>query len=282
MYNSLHTYDDVMGPFSIQLLYPMSESNVYTIKHIAKELQIPISYDGYGERKNVIYWNWQDRTEKVKSEVVGTELEYVVNGRITSISKLQVMQKFHQAFGYSLQIDPLEYQGRIISKSVQNATHDGKIWKAPLDISTFERLVNQNQVFQRYIDTTHRTDPSLRVHYRVPVFNTGRKVIIPLVYLAYVKKQHHFDPKNYRTLIKNKRRIFGEDEILKIGKFVQLMRADYCELDILRDVSSSRIYIVDLNDTPTQTHLGYSQKEFQRGIRLQSRGFLRWLTAFVK
>jgi D-alanine-D-alanine ligase-like ATP-grasp enzyme len=85
---------------------------------------------------------------------------------------------------------------------------------------------------------------------RVPVFRD----VIPFVYLKYrsvddrfVDRQHT----NKKATIAEVAEMLSEQEIADICRFSQKLGLDYGELDVLRDSSDGRIYIVDANNTPS-------------------------------
>jgi hypothetical protein len=168
----------------------------------------------------------------------------VVNINCDDVSKSYIDTIFHTVFGYSITVDPLTYTGKCVVKSNLNAQHDGKIISCPIGET------EPDVVYQKLVDNTVEDGKVLDM--RVPVF----KDRIPLVYV-YLKKNLTAEQRfhGYTSLISVQlvevHDIFAEEEIRGIISFCQTIGLDYGELDVLRDQTDKRIYIVDANNTPT-------------------------------
>lgn len=168
----------------------------------------------------------------------------VVNINCEDVSKSYIDTIFHTVFGYSITVDPLTYTGKCVVKSNLNAQHDGKIISCPIS------KTEPDVVYQKLVETTVEDGKVLDM--RVPIF----KDRIPLVYV-YLKKNLTAEQRfhGYTSLISvqlvEAHDVFAEEEIHKIISFCQRIGLDYGELDVLRDQTDQRIYIVDANNTPT-------------------------------
>ena len=208
-----------------------------------------------------VCWKWFDSTYKYKEDMTTAMInsnqcfDLIVNEEANDISKNKVMDCFETVFGYSLRIDPLTYfrhNDKCVIKNNLNAKHDGFIFthttENEMELSAyFKNSAAKGMVFQKLIDNRiNRTDNADTLHYRVP-------------------------PQNKKTtVIKIACDVFTNDEIDNIYAFCNAMHLDYCELDVLRDITNRRIYIVDANDTPTITRNGYSKEEMMKGIEIQA------------
>lgn len=190
---------------------------------------------------------WKDTTfspmDSVLSRLLAQNIN-VVNINCEDISKSYIDKVFHSVFGYSVTIDPLTYTGQCVMKSDINGQHDGKIISCPID------TIESGVVYNKLID--NEVENGKVVLLRVPVF----KQIIPFVYLKHFPIEHRFG-RSFAHLVSARlaeaHDVFSETEISKILCFCQKIGLDYGELDVLRDRSDRRLYIVDANNTPSAT-----------------------------
>ena len=74
---------------------------------------------------------------------------------------------------------------------------------------------------------------------------------MPFCYIKYRPKDIRFKNENFCVAVSDMAANFSQEEIGQIRAFCREMGLDYGELDVLRDTSDGRIYIVDVNNTPT-------------------------------
>ncbi|MCR6032209.1 hypothetical protein GGQ22_12270 [Nocardioides sp. zg-579] len=165
----------------------------------------------------------------------------VLNQDCDDISKRAVETASLKAFGYGLAIDPLTHAGMCVEKSDANATHDGRELLAPLG----DDAVRPGRVYQRVVD--NMTDDGTEVVDLRPVV-MGDQIV--LVYRKYRPVSDRFSNVNTRTELLSSAEAFDEEERAQILTFCAAMGIDYGELDVLRDRSDGRIYVVDANPTP--------------------------------
>ncbi|MDJ0679745.1 MAG: hypothetical protein QNJ18_07770 [Xenococcaceae cyanobacterium MO_167.B52] len=169
----------------------------------------------------------------------------VLNLNCQDVSKSLINRVFEEAFGYSIAVDPLTYTGKCVVKSNLNAQHDGKIVSCPV-----EKIEASGVVYQKLIENDLEGDRV--IDYRVPIF----KKHIPFVYI-YIKHnktetQRFFGyPSLISVQVLETKEILNQPEINNILDFCQKLGLDYGELDVLRDKTDQRIYIVDANNTPS-------------------------------
>jgi len=199
-------------------------------------------------------------------DAVPVRREKIINAGSVDISKRTVGRGFAEVFGYSVDVDPLLYDGEMVEKSDINATHDGRIVQGPL---TSEQ-VKQDAVYQRLID--NQSDRSgFFVDYRTPVYG-GR---IPFIYLKFRHRDDRFD--NYvDAAMKEVEEIFSPEDLEKILLFCRRMGVDYCELDVLKD-ADDRIYIVDVGNTPGAAVRLLPKGERRTGLERMAKSFGRLL-----
>lgn len=76
-----------------------------------------------------------------------------------------------------------------------------------------------------------------------------------------------FQPPSPPATRKRPEGVFSPDELGAVGRFVRLMGADWCSLDILRD-SDGRIYVVDVNRTDAGPIVALPFREKIRAIAI--------------
>ncbi len=202
--------------------------------------------------------NWQDTTFQKKYNILN-ELKNkykVINYHCTDISKKYVDKIHRKIFGYNTTIDPKTYRGKAVKKSDYNAQHDGHIIECPV------KTIDKDFIYQKLID--NKFDNTMVEDIRTPIFNG----YIPLVYLKYKpldKRFGSFLTGHYAikdTSIRQPEEVYTKDEISHINNFSKAIGLDYGELDILRDRQDGKIYIIDVNNTPTgPSHLSKAVKE---------------------
>jgi hypothetical protein len=187
----------------------------------------------------------------------------ILNQHCTDISKKRVDEVHLSVFGYNTFINPLEYIGQAVKKSDANALHDGRIIECP------NLAMDPNSVYQVLID--NEVDEKRVMDYRMPVVN-GK---IPLVYKKFKLKEVRFTNDVSYSEIHETSTIINAEEQRLIGEFALAMGADFCELDVLRNKTDNRIYVIDVNKTPYGPPSGLDQKE--KAVELLSAAFSGFL-----
>ncbi len=184
---------------------------------------------------------WEDITLRVRDRKYLNVIERFdcINAKCLNIGKDHVEEIFEEVFGYPLSIDPLSFRGPAVQKSKINAMHDGKVIHCPIekreDGCVYQKVVNNE------FDEKHVYD------FRVLIFEDK----IPFVYYYYHLKNNRFDTYAWAEVVKHIDEVFTADEIKKMLIFCQKMGLQYGELDVLRDKDDKKIYIVDVNNTPS-------------------------------
>ena len=190
----------------------------------------------------------------------------MINLKCTDVSKRHVDRVFHDVFGYSSLIDPFTFEGECVEKSNLNGKHDGQLVLCPLTGT------KEDRVYQKLINNRH--DDEYVVDIRIPVF----RKIIPFVYLKYKPVKDRFSL-SVKGSLEETGNILSTDEIEKILEFCDRIGLDYGEIDILRDETDNRIYVMDVNNTPTLHFAGFSDRQKQESLKLMSRTFVE---AFIQ
>jgi len=171
----------------------------------------------------------------------------VLNARCGDIGKDRVNRVFFESFGYGTTIDPLTYQGVYVKKININALHQAEILDKP---STPEK----GFVYQKLID--NQTDENSVTDIRTFIFGED----IPFTLYRKHGISDRFDDTVLATRVDTDK-AFTKEEQAAIIKFCKDFGLDYGELDILRDRKDGKIYIVDVNNTPSGPRPGVQIKK---------------------
>ena len=167
-------------------------------------------------------------------------LPAAINGRCTDVSKHHVQQVFRDVFGYDLAVDPTLFCGQMVEKSDENARHDGRVLRGPINPAA----VRPECVYQRLIDNSS-PHPGFVVDHRVPVYGDR----IPLVYLKHRPIEERFANENAFVELVEPESVMSRDEHSKLLAMAKALEIDFGELDVLRD-RDGRLYVVDAAKTP--------------------------------
>lgn len=243
------------------LCYPELPGSRTTIFKIASQLGINLSNKFDSKADLAIYF--ENSTLRSHDEEVMKLLHRmkVINLFSRDISKNKVDADFEAIFGYSTKVDPRQHQGMALEKSLENAKHDGRAVECPTE------TVNPDCIYQRIIDNSSGLNEVVDI--RVPII--GKQ--IPHVYLKYKLEQYRYTNKVHRSTLHQASELFSAEEILKILAFASLSKLDFGELDILRDKSDGKIYIVDVNNTPFGPPAGLSAHDNKKAIENLAQSF---------
>lgn len=208
---------------------------------------------------------FDDKTESDTGETLDPSLKTkAINDRIDDISKNYVAEVFKTVFGYSVDIDPLTYQGKAVQKSDANATHDGEVVECPL----MPEAVKPESVYQKLIDSTFDGSRSedLRMAY------VGGE--IPVVFRKYKVIEKRFGTDYDHVDVWTADEAFSKEEQGDLIDFCEAMGLDFGAVDVMRDKHDGRIYVVDVNKTCMPV-LCLSQKSQRRAMRLIAESFLK-------
>lgn len=238
------------------VVYPDFPSKKTTIFKIAERLGYRITNKTINKPDLVVYF--EDITHGSTASLKKHYKNYCLNENCVDISKRHVDQIHLRVFGYNTFVDPTEFTGNAVQKSDTNALHDGKIINCPVE------EVFEGSVYQILLD--NQVDDAFVVDYRVPVM---RKVI-PLVYKKFKPIAVRFTNDVSHSTIHKTNDEFTFEEQQKIIAFAAEMKADFCELDIIRH-NDGRIFIIDVNKTPYGPPSGLKEKDL--AVSLLSEAF---------
>jgi hypothetical protein len=195
---------------------------------------------------------------------IADNIQKSLNVGCNDVSKLRVNRIFKEVFGYSISVNPHIYNGECVMKSNWNALHEGKIVECPItelvDGVVYQKLIH-NEVGDGLIEDM-----------RVPIFRST----IPFVYLKYRQVQDRFVDRQHtskKTIIVDCSEVLSKQEMIDIICFAQKFGLDYGEVDVLRNADDNKIYIVDVNNTPSGPPSSISEDSAKDAIMMLAHAF---------
>lgn len=199
-----------------------------------------------------LYLNWQDltRNELDAEEYLTVAYQYSrnpgwednaisLNLGCRDISKNKIGQLNLQVFGYELDVDPTTHTGDLVIKSNNNATHDGVVVRGPVSPAS----VSEDKVYGVAIDNT---DGDWVVDFRVPYI----RGFCGFFYEKRRPRISRFSNINSKVRMRDIAEEVSSEELNRLEAFCHALRADYGELDVIRDKKTGKIYVVDFANTP--------------------------------
>lgn len=212
-----------------------------------------------------VFWNFE--TVRKRPEFLLKHGRPIINYDCVTARKDYIDQVFSDIFGYSSNIDPRYFYGYCVKKSVWQAVHDGKIIKCPVS-------PEEDFVYQKIIDT--RVNEEYIVDIRVPVF----KDQIPCIFKKIRPVTEMYSgvdrSKHKVKYYKNPDILLSRQEQDLLIEFCKKVPVEYCELDVLRGNWDSKIYVVDMNNTPSGglfLTMGIENKKTDEAIEYYSEKF---------
>jgi hypothetical protein len=161
----------------------------------------------------------------------------VLNAGVTDISKTRVAEAFGRVAGYDLALDPLTHHGKAVEKNELNGKHDGRLVDCPT-------APQPGKSYQRFIDSS---DGVTAFDYRTTIINRRPQFVLVKTKPA----DNRFSIHNVTVTFHELTEIFSIEEIGLIRRFAEEMQLDWGAFDVLRDRTSGKIYVVDVNKTDT-------------------------------
>jgi hypothetical protein len=219
---------------------------------------------------------WQDSTRVTRPPVL-REIACarpVLNLECTDISKTRVEQVFREVFGYGTFVDPVRHRGRCIEKPDENAVKWGSLIDCPVEAP------REGCVYQALIDSEH---DGVQVEYRTPVI-LG---MIPEVKVW--RREVLRGPLHERAWLGTVRceaaAVYTDAERELILEFCRRMGLDFGELDVLRSRDDGRLYILDVNKTPSDYNMlnrvRWRAQDRQRSLANLAHSFERGLRSLL-
>ena len=174
--------------------------------------------------------------------------------RDTDADKHNLADHFFRVFGYPLGVDPVNHCGQVVLKSLRNGAHDGQVLTAPITTQS------SSAVYQHLID--NRTFGGI-IDLRIP-FIAG---IAPVCWIKCRPIEKRFASQSAWARLATPNELFSADEQRLITQFCQEVCLEYGEVDVLRDVQSDSIYVVDVNPTPYPLTNGIASRDWTRAVQ---------------
>lgn len=203
---------------------------------------------------------WHPQTYTLNDAVLEElqELTPVLNVGCEDISKRRVEEAHRRVFGYGLVVDARTYRGTCVQKANLNAQNREYVVECPQPEADQELFV-----YQRLVTTP--TEPEEYEEYRVAI--TGDR--IPLVVIKRRSVEERFDRSAGYAVLAAAEEVFSAAEQSKIFELCRNFRFEFGDLDILRDRTDGRIYVIDVNPTPGGPGGGYTGDQRRRLVEIQ-------------
>ena len=206
------------------------------------------------------------------NDIVLKELDAAVglpNIGCEDISKTKVGEIHQEIFAYGLEIDPTHFQGLAVEKTNLNAQCRESVVRCPI------LEARHGFVYQRLVTTP--TEPDEYEEYRVAIMRQE----IPYVVVKRRPLTERFNASAGYALVRDAEEVFSPEEMEMIFRICNRFGFEYGDLDILREQSDGRIYIIDLSPNPSGPGGGYEQSQRDEIVDRLHTAFQRqfWTTA---
>lgn len=185
----------------------------------------------------------------------------IMNYACLDVSKSRVSAAFEASFGYPLAIDPTKHVGPAVEKSETNGAHDGRIVTCP-------HAASPKRSYQRLIDN-RALNPDLVEDFRTPT--VGGKPAC--VFIKRRPTQRRFANANTYVELTQPENVFSQAELAHIAAFTRELGLDWGGLDVLRDRSDGRLYVVDANKTDMGPPTALALADKMRATRMIATAF---------
>ncbi|NNU17013.1 hypothetical protein HK107_11845 [Parvularcula sp. ZS-1/3] len=202
-----------------------------------------------------IVWSFEDATFTKPTVVPANKI--AINAQCTDVSKTTVGRISEIAFGESLTVDPRTYHGKMVMKSEINGAHDGRMVEGPV-------APTKGFVYQRLID--NRTGEGMVEDLRTTIVG-GEPV---LVFKKRRSEDGRFLNSNDEVELTSLDAVFSQEEQEAIGVFAKTIKLDAGGLDVLRDRTSGKLFIVDANKTDMGPPLALPMADKMLATRLMA------------
>ena len=209
---------------------------------------------GYNFTENIdddwtigVHWDLQDVNETPQALL--EDKRPVLNRYLNNITKSHVDKIFAEVFGYSSFADTTQH-GFCVRKSERQSAHDGVIVKTPCEREP-------GYVYQKLIDNRMGIDMVYDI--RISMF-MGH---IPPLYIKGKSMEGLFENALSKTLkywMSPLEEYLTDDAIMNVILFSAKIGLDLGEIDLLRDNSTGKLYIIDVNNIPGGSVFNYIEK----------------------
>ncbi len=231
--------------------FPKKPNSFYAIWPVCQMANVKIVDD---PQEADLHFYFEDR-EFLTAPRPAPSTKHAFNAGCYDIRKSVVARTFKEVFGYNLAVDPKTYTGPAVEKSEANGKHDGRIVQCPLEDP------REDRVYQVLVDNTF--DGKDYIDIRTPIVGGT----IPFVYIKHRYHDERFLNDNHQVDIVEPDTMLSPEEQKNIIRFAKLMQLDFGGLDVLRNRTDGKIYIVDVNKTDMGPPTALSGKDKLIAIR---------------
>jgi len=190
----------------------------------------------------------------------------LVNFNCRDVSKTNVARACKAAFGNPLAVDPATFTGLAVEKSEINAAHDGRIVQCPT-------AAVPGRVYQRVVDNRMNADLNLVEDLRTCTI--GGKPVCVFIKRREVTKR--FLNTNTEVLLRTPEEVFSQAEMDQISAFTREIGLDWGGVDVLRDRTDGKLYIVDANKTDMGPPIGLNLPDKIKATYMLRDGFRKFV-----
>ena len=269
--NLLVVFKTLALPKKTILCYPDRPSYYHVIYKLSAICGYKISTNPFKQCKPVFWSHNVTFPDRSEIKILADKKGKIINSNCTNLSKQKVGMIFKKVFGYTLDVDPTQYDGVVEEKSIYNGTNYATTLNAPIS----ENRVRDGYVYQKLIESRSLQDQFIMV-YRLPVYADE----IPVIYVKYRPEKTRFTGHYEKVDVKKPAEIFSDDELQKILKMNRRMGIDYGECDVMRDCDG-KIYVVDINSNPGGPPDKMSHDQKVRSAKILIPTFKKMMDRFI-
>jgi hypothetical protein len=243
--------------------FPIVPRPWYLLSVLAYRAQLKPTKD-YTKADAVFYFEDQTLVEppQIPDGVTGKAFNF----GCYDISKSKVATVFEQVFGYSLAVDPRKHKGPIAVKSEKNGIHDGYQTVAPLPA---KEAKDPDMVYQKLIDNS--VDDKWAEDMRCPIIDGE----IALVFVKRRPLENRFANFNSSVVLHEPDGLLSDTERAKLKQFAAAMKLDLGGMDVLRNKTDGKIYVVDVNKTDMGPPIALSIADKSKAVALLTKQILK-------
>jgi len=229
-------------------------------QHAFEQLGYEITTDINSDWDFAIYWNFQSKSD-VPTELKGK----VINIKCNDVLKDKVERVNSNVFGYSSEANTNRY-GVAVKKNINQSHKDFSIIFTPCE--------NENgYIYQKFINNRIAIDKvrDFRFFFAFGeyIFTVKDKDLAG----AFVQQWG----KSEVILGNNVNEYFENAEVEKIKEVVKRMGLDLGAVDVVRDHSDYKLYVIDINNIPGMAPIEITPPVMQAFIKLVKENIEKWL-----
>lgn len=206
-----------------------------------------VTYDTKGPRIDMGL-NWRHESEWSSVKEAYRPDVHVINDEIETISKDRIDELHESWFGHGLSVDPTVYSDSIVVKPKGNALGPVHVEEGPIDD------LDPDMVYQRFVKNY---EDGRFIDYRFYILRGQTKYI--------AKGYWELPPGRLKVNCVRSLEVsiseYGAADVTRIEAFVRSLGVEFAAVDVVRDRSAFRDYVVDINPTAFQPRYGMSRAE---------------------